>query len=214
MRIKCKPGRKGIAAPWDPPLSLRRIFGALFGGTGAGDSLALARGAGGSLYQGWKHEIADSHQNLSLEKGGLYGDLCYELYLIYEYEIQKGEAGFNQDNLRIRRMLDYIHAHFSDHIGLSQIAGIADIGERECLRCFQRTIQLSPMQYLLKYRMMQGAKLLEMGSSQSVSEIASLCGFDSPSNFSRMFKRFYNYTPREYRNANLRHAAQEVHSER
>lgn len=96
-------------------------------------------------------------------------------------------------------MLDYIHHHFEEDLTLREIARAADIGERECLRCFQRTIQLSPMQYLLKYRIMRGADLLLQNPSDSISEIASLCGFDSPSNFAKMFKRFYSTTPREYR---------------
>ena len=33
----------------------------------------------------------------------------------------------------------------------------------------------------------------------SISEIATACGFESPSNFSKIFKRFYKCTPREYR---------------
>ena len=96
-------------------------------------------------------------------------------------------------------MLDYIHNHFAENISLTEIAKVAGIGERECLRCFQRTIQLSPMQYLLKYRIMRGADLLLQNPASSISEIAGLCGFDSPSNFAKMFKRFYNTTPREYR---------------
>lgn len=99
-------------------------------------------------------------------------------------------------------MLEYIHKHFSGDISLADIAKAADISERECLRCFRKTIQLSPIQYLLKYRIMQGAELLRRNPTDSISEIASLCGFDSPSNFARLFKRFYNYTPREYRNLN------------
>ena len=84
-------------------------------------------------------------------------------------------------------------------ISLSDIAGTADIGERECLRCFQKTIQLSPIQYLLKYRIMQGAEMLLCCPESSISDIALSCGFDSPSNFAATFKRFYNRTPREYR---------------
>lgn len=125
--------------------------------------------------------------------------ICYFLYLKFEREISVKEMGMNQDNLRIRKMLDFIHSRFTDAIVLSDIAKAADIGERECLRCFQRTIQLSPIQYLLKYRVMQGADMLLKDPSVSVSEIAALCGFDSPSNFSKIFKRFYNNSPREYR---------------
>lgn len=97
-------------------------------------------------------------------------------------------------------MLDYIHGNFTDNLVLADVAKAADIGERECLRCFQRTIQIFPMQYLLKYRIMQGADLLIKKPASSVSEIATLSGFESPSNFTKMFKRFYNCTPREYKN--------------
>ena len=84
------------------------------------------------------------------------------------------------------------------------VAGAAGISERECLRCFERTIRLSPFQYLLKYRVMRGAETLLTDPASSVSEAASRCGFDSPSNFARIFKRFYHCTPREYRRANVR----------
>lgn len=110
----------------------------------------------------------------------------------------------SQDNLRIKKMLAYIHKNYADDISLSQISNAADISERESLRCFRKTIQLSPIQYLLKYRIMQGAEMLLGNPTDSISEIASLCGFDSPSNFTKIFKRFYNCTPREYRNSNIR----------
>lgn len=63
-------------------------------------------------------------------------------------------------------------------------------------------MQLSPIQYLLKYRIMQGADFLLNNPANTISEISSLCGFDNPSNFSKMFKRFYNCSPREYRVTN------------
>lgn len=126
--------------------------------------------------------------------------ICFFLYQQFEQEIEIGDKRLNQDNLRTRKMLDYVHNHFSENITLTDIARAADIGERECLRCFQRTISLSPIQYLLKYRIMQGADFLSKNPASSISEIAALCGFDSPSNFAKMFKRFYNCTPKEYRN--------------
>lgn len=125
--------------------------------------------------------------------------ICFFLYQQFESQIKVEDKRLHQDHLRTTKMLDYIHHHFAEDLTLTEIARAADIGERECLRCFQRTIQLSPMQYLLKYRIMRGADLLLQNPADSISEIAALCGFDSPSNFAKMFKRFYNTTPREYR---------------
>lgn len=129
--------------------------------------------------------------------------ICLALCRRYERELGPEDARLDQDSLRLRRMLDYIHGHFSQRLELAQIARAADIGERECLRCFGRVMQISPVQYLLKYRAVQGASLLLRDRSSSVAEISNRCGFDSPSHFSQVFRRFYACTPREYRKKQL-----------
>lgn len=128
--------------------------------------------------------------------------ICLFLHKEFEPQIDTQSMPLNQDNLRIRKMLAYIHKNFADNLSLADISKEADISERECLRCFQKTIQLSPIQYLLKYRVMQGAEMLLKNPASSISEITAFCGFNSQSNFAKMFKRFYNCTPREYRNRN------------
>lgn len=126
-------------------------------------------------------------------------DICIALWKYYEKETGTGYGEPGLDGTRMRKMMDYIHHHFSETVTLAQVAEAADIGERECLRCFQRTIQISPMQYLLKYRVTQAASMLLRNQNYSVSEISSRCGFESPSNFSQMFKRYFKTTPREYK---------------
>lgn len=125
--------------------------------------------------------------------------ICFFLYEEFNLQADIQDMSLNQDNQRIRKMLTFIHSNFAEDISLPEIAAAADIGERECLRCFQKTIQISPIQYLLKYRIMQGAERLLGNPADSISEIAASCGFDSPSNFSKTFRHFYNCTPREYR---------------
>ena len=46
---------------------------------------------------------------------------------------------------------------------------------------------------------LRSAEALRGDPSASVAEIAASCGFDSPSNFSRLFRRYYGCTPRAYR---------------
>ncbi|WP_294151690.1 AraC family transcriptional regulator [uncultured Clostridium sp.] len=125
--------------------------------------------------------------------------ICYSLCQKYGGKQPSEQPGLAPDNLRIRTMLDYIHSHFCEDLNLAQIAEAANIGERECLRCFRRTIQISPVQYLIKYRIMQGASLLLREPGKSVSNIAQECGFDSPGNFSQLFRRYYKCSPKEYR---------------
>ena len=113
------------------------------------------------------------------------------------------EAVPSLDEERIKKMLTYIHGHFDEPITVSDIAGAAAISQRECLRCFQKTIQLSPIQYVLKYRIMQGADQLVKEPSKSITAIAAACGFDSQSHFAKTFKHFYANTPRQYRKSHV-----------
>ena len=96
-------------------------------------------------------------------------------------------------------MLTFIQEHYDRPLTLAGIARAAGIGERECLRCFGKTIHVPPMQYLLKYRVMQAADALLARPADSIAQIAAGCGFDNPSNFSQQFRRFYGCSPREYR---------------
>ena len=107
----------------------------------------------------------------------------------------------NADTVRIEQMLQYMQASYAEPITLADIAQAAGLSERECLRCFRRTIGDSPVQYLLKYRLMQGAALLRASPAASIAEVSAACGFDSPSYFSKQFRRFYQRPPREYRTA-------------
>lgn len=129
--------------------------------------------------------------------------VCLVLWETFRADLNAKIIPESQDNVRVKKMLEYIHSRFADSITLADIAGAADIGERECLRCFRKTIQLSPIQYLLKYRIMQGADLLLSRPQAGIAEIATLTGFDSPSHFAKLFKRFYNCTPREYRKEDI-----------
>ncbi|MFA6850981.1 MAG: AraC family transcriptional regulator [Selenomonadaceae bacterium] len=103
-----------------------------------------------------------------------------------------------QDTVRINAMLDFLHQHYAEPLKLQQFAAIANISERECLRCFQKTIRISPIQYLLKYRVSVSARLLT-DTDASITEICNQVGFDSPSYFSKIFKRFILFTPIAYR---------------
>lgn len=105
----------------------------------------------------------------------------------------------NPSSIRTAKMLAYIQQHFSENITLSNISQAASISEREVLRCFKRTIGESPIQYLLKYRLIQSASMLRDAPEKNISGIAAECGFESPAYYTKKFREFYLCTPREYR---------------
>lgn len=102
------------------------------------------------------------------------------------------------ENERIKQMLVYLQENYTRPVSVAQVAAHANICERECLRCFRKILRLSPIQYLIRYRISRACILLK-DTDLSVLEIASCCGFESPSYFSKTFRQHVGCTPRAYR---------------
>ena len=122
------------------------------------------------------------------------------LALFERFAPQKQEsASPGLDGERLRAMLAFLHENYERPIQLCEVARAANVSPRECLRCFRRAMQTSPMQYLLKYRVARGAEELRARPADTVARVAAACGFDSPSNFTKNFRRFYGVSPKQYR---------------
>ena len=63
---------------------------------------------------------------------------------------------------------------------------------------FKREVGVSVWNYLTQLRMERAKKLLEETDLRSY-EIAFQVGYDNPSYFSRIFKKYEQMTPNEYR---------------
>lgn len=99
---------------------------------------------------------------------------------------------------RLKSMMRYIQSHYMEKVQLSQIAGAANISQREALRTFRGNLNMTPFEYLMEYRLrMATVQLTE--TDQSVSQIAYDCGFSSPSYFGKEFRAAMGCTPVEYR---------------
>ncbi len=112
--------------------------------------------------------------------------------------LSKDRRGNERDLERMKRMLQFIYAHYSEPIGLEEIAGAASISPRECTRCFRRSIDRPPVRFLIEYRAQMAAMMLGR-TDDSISSIAEKCGFVSDSYFAKTFRDLYGCTPRDYR---------------
>lgn len=65
-------------------------------------------------------------------------------------------------------------------------------------RLFRQELHTTPHKYLASLRLQAAADILRTGTSRSVTEISRMCGYHDPLYFSRMFKKRYGVSPREY----------------
>ena len=102
---------------------------------------------------------------------------------------------------RVMAMMQYITAHFAQKVTLAGIAAAAGISKSEALRCFRKTLQTTPVQFLLQYRLGRARDLL-LHTDDTVTAIAIACGFENISYFVRQFAAHFGMTPKAYRQAN------------
>mgnify|MGYP004705445861 FL=1 len=99
---------------------------------------------------------------------------------------------------RLQLMMQYIHQDFAYNISLSDIADQAKVSKSTALSLFHRYLGISPVTYLVNYRLQEAAKLLA-STEKKVTVISKDTGFDSVDYFCKAFKKYYKLTPTEYR---------------
>ena len=104
----------------------------------------------------------------------------------------------NHKQARLQVMMQYIHDHYMEEITLEMIAASASISKSGALHIFQSGISISPVSYLIQYRLAQAAELL-CTTQKSVFSIAEETGFTSSGYFCRKFRQHYHMSPNEYR---------------
>ena len=105
-----------------------------------------------------------------------------------------------RDMERTKLMITFMENHFNDDLTIRQIATVVALSEGECLRCFKRSIGLSPIKFLKEYRILRAAELIST-TNQQISDIATQCGFLDMSYFAKSFKQIFKETPTNYRNS-------------
>jgi AraC family transcriptional regulator len=102
------------------------------------------------------------------------------------------------DDIRLRRVLDYIVAHIDDDISLESLAGIAGYSPFHFLRKFTLAMGIPPHRYIRRMRLDNAMVELAEGSLP-LAQIAFNAHFSSQASFTRAFHRATGMTPKQYR---------------
>ena len=104
----------------------------------------------------------------------------------------------NVESRRVRKVQEYINAHYSEEIRLEDCAAMVGMSPSAFSRFFKQHTGRTLMDYIIDIRLGNAARLL-VDTSEGISEISFACGFNNLSNFNRAFKARRGYTPRDFR---------------
>lgn len=103
------------------------------------------------------------------------------------------------DSSRIGRVFAFLFQHFSQHIGLKEVADSVSMSDSALCKLMKRHTGKTFSHALNKIRIGHACRLL-IEDNQAVGDISFLCGYSSPSYFNRTFRRFTGFSPLQYRN--------------
>lgn len=95
---------------------------------------------------------------------------------------------------RIAQATDWLKAHLDKPVVIADLASRCGMSVSGFHQHFKEMTQLSPLQYQKKLRLMEARRLIVMNDSQ-ISQVAMQVGYESPSQFSREYKRLFGNSP-------------------
>jgi AraC-like DNA-binding protein len=100
---------------------------------------------------------------------------------------------------RTRNALAHFATNISRKIDLKSVADSCHLSPSQFCRVFRKEHGVTFSEYLMRFRIKIAIQLLS--ASGSIKEVAYAVGFDDPSYFSRVFRRFAGVSPTEFHSA-------------
>ena len=158
--------------------------------------------------KGWQKKIRSYLQEIDTcpehELGPFELMIRSRIFAIWDIMNQNGVRAKKDSEMesryseRLEPVIAYIKENYAYEITLAELAQILPMSEGQFSRVFKQTMKMSPIQYLMRYRILQSCRLLQ-DTDKKIGEIANLSGFNNISYFNRVFLNTIGCTPKEYR---------------
>lgn len=104
----------------------------------------------------------------------------------------------NAESARVARVKDYISAHYIEDIRLEQMSKLANMSPTAFSRYFKLRTGKTLAEYIVDVRLGHATRML-IDTKEPVSQICYTCGFNTLTNFNRLFKKRKGCSPTEFR---------------
>ncbi|MEM6252329.1 MAG: AraC family transcriptional regulator [Cyanobacteria bacterium P01_D01_bin.156] len=161
-----------------------------------------------------RHQSKDKHLQMLIQALLIEAEMCgpngtlyveslatalathYANHYLSEPSVELQRFHALSERQRFSPVLDYIEAHLTEDISLSELSLQAGLSKFHFSRLFKQALGLTPHKYLIKRRIEQATQQLKKG--QPINQVAHQFGFSDQSHFTRMFKQVQGCTPRQY----------------
>ncbi|QLY78182.1 phosphoenolpyruvate hydrolase family protein [Clostridium intestinale] len=97
---------------------------------------------------------------------------------------------------------EYVGQNYMNEISFLDLAKVAHVSRGYLSSLFKKEVGCSFPEYLVKFRINKAAEILSRKNIQ-LSELAPLVGYQDYTQFSKMFKKYKGYSPKEHKTKNI-----------
>lgn len=164
---------------------------------GAGNTTGRTSAGFNRLLAQWEQVLRQSSKNTSTAFVASARALLCQLLATLVEEIRGGcrNAGPSREALLMEQ---FLQAHVEEDIALADLVGRAGLSPRSVIKHFKQAFGQTPIDYLRRLRCQRATEYLRQ-TNRSITDIAFTLGFRSSQNFAKVFRRYTNMTPGEYR---------------
>ncbi|WP_415721946.1 AraC family transcriptional regulator [Photobacterium ganghwense] len=120
----------------------------------------------------------------------------------FYFQLLKSEQGYllsqycKQDSAlsKVSRVINHVQVHFDQKLSIEELAEMAGMSVSAFHRTFKQVVTDPPLQYIKKIRLNK-AKTLMIQEGMPANVAAIKVGYESPTQFSREFKRYFGLPP-------------------
>jgi len=125
---------------------------------------------------------------------------------IYKQETHSDENIINLESYDkisvVNAVVTYINENYMQDVSLDKISKSMYLSPVYISKIFKEEIGESPINYLIKVRLSKAVELMK-DSNKPIKEVAKSIGYDDAYYFSKLFKKYYGFSPLKYKNMNL-----------
>ncbi len=167
------------------------------------DQNSLHRGIGPALLDGVMKDAVyrlvrclQSEVEKQILGPGVVKEILYRALSGSQAPVLYSLANQNGNFAQISRALKIMQSNFAEKFDVEHLASVANMSSSTFHKAFKEVTSESPLQYLKKLRLNR-ARYLMIQESTKAYIAAYEVGYESPSQFSREFKRYFGLSPAE-----------------
>lgn len=116
--------------------------------------------------------------------------------------VNHGPSSFSEsEGLRIGHIYHFLMQNYARPLTLEEVADEAHLTPQAFCRYFKKHTRQTFISFLNEIRINEACKRLTSGNYENISVVAYACGFNSLTNFNRVFKQVMKVAPKSYLDA-------------